>query len=317
MQRPSTTRYRRTALAAALGFFALAAAPGEGRPKVATLRELVAQARRGGETGSLALVPAERLALFRRAVRSLASGGAGAEADLATCGFEAVQVKAGRPATLLRELAGNRAGGGVYALASTPGRVATGGLVLGIPHSFFDRRTGTLGVALFEQGLGRALACNTVHRRRPAVGDSPGETADVAHGKSNFFHAATLALAEAWPGSVVVQLHGFEPGRRRSAAGAAADFVLADGGAPGGEHALLERAAAAFEREFGRAAVAMHGRDTTELGATGNVQGRALNALAAGRFLHVEISGTMRERLVSDAATLAKLRKALASLSTD
>ncbi len=309
--------FRATALAAALGLLAwFAAAPAEGRPKVQTLRDLVAQARKGGASGSMTAAPPERLARFGKAMAALASGDTvAARAGLAECGFEEVPVLTGRPVTLVRELPDVCAGGGVYALAGGPAdRAARGGLALETPHSFFDRHTWEIGLALFEQGLGRAFLCNTVHRHRPALGGTAGATADVAHGESNFLHAATLGLAAVWPETVFVQLHGFENRRRSSSAGAVADFVLADGRRAGGTHALLQRAAAAFEEEFGRTAIAMHGRDTTELGATGNAQGRALNGRAADHFLHVEISATMRARLVSDAETLAKLRKALSGL---
>lgn len=308
-------RFRGTALAAALGLLAgMAAAPAEGRSKVLTLRDLVAQARKGGAAGSMTVAPPERLAQFGKALGALVSGDSAA-AGLAACGFEGVPVQAGRRVTVVRELPGIRAGGGVYAIA--PGPASKGGLVLQTPHSFFDRRTREIGLALFEQGLGRAFLCNTVHRHRPAVGGAAGAIADVAHGEGNFFHAATLGLAQVWPEAIFVQLHGFENGRRSSSAGAFADFVLADGRRAGGAHALLERAAAAFEQEFGQAAVAVHGRDTTELAATGNAQGRALNARATDHFLHVEISATMRERLASDAETLAKLRKALSALCSN
>lgn len=184
-----------------------------------------------------------------------------------------------------------RRGRGAYVVALGDARE----LLIEIPHSFSDLHTLPMGRELFAATNARALAVSTVHRRGQAgYGDDdrrvpPKGHADVAHDANSMFQALTVAWVEAFPGALVVQLHGFADHR------VDADIVLSTGAktpAPGWAREVRERLRALVS---GRT-VALFPDDVDELGATTNSQGRAIRA-ANGRFLHIEMAGSLRDSL--------------------
>ncbi len=188
-------------------------------------------------------------------------------------------------------------GAGFLALRCGAGASVTS-VTLQAPHGRYDLGTGELLVALFATSTARAAQWNTVHRYRAVPGERPADPvhpADVAHQPGSLFHAATLGLAAADPQLRVVQLHGFAKGRVE------AELVLSSGDASRPPEAAGLAAA-------GVGGVALFGRDVQTLGGTTNAQARAL----PGRFLHVEMSADLRERLATSDEQLAALWTAVA-----
>jgi hypothetical protein len=187
---------------------------------------------------------------------------------------------------ILRELEGERAGAGFYALRAK-------GLPVCIqaPHTFFDQGTGELALATFAKLRASCLCTNTVHRRE----------VDVAHAEQSIFLAATQGLLDArkWP---VVQLHGFA----RDSLPQNVAAVVSEGAPRTTASARLQKA---LQLEPGR--VLLYPRDTRELGGTKNVVGARARA-AGALFLHIELSPEARQRLLADPLPLvAALREAL------
>jgi hypothetical protein len=152
------------------------------------------------------------------------------------------------------------------------------------PHARNDINTGLIAFRLFCEGKARVLAAATITRHR----------ADMGHLENTFFQAFTLAFSEACPGGLVAQVHGFDA---ENHAGAKADIVVSAG--TGFSQPWFEQ----FVRDLGDATslrVLAYPRDTRQLGATLNVQGRALRKSGQCRFLHLEISAPVRERLTRD-----------------
>ena len=214
----------------------------------------------------------------------------------------------GRRYLAARELAERRGGGGAYVV-----RVDGAGppAILEAPHGFFDLGTERIALELFLAGEGwpRALFVNTVHRYLGADGvkrkqaDSP---ADPCHSAGHLFAVATAAAIEALPGVEVVQLHGF--GDDEAAEGMPAAIVsggLAEQATPR-SRVVAERMRAGLG-----VAVALFPVDTDRLGATTNVQGRAIRGREGASFVHVEMSAGLRQRLRSDPAARAQLADAL------
>ena len=300
-------RLAAVALAAAV---AAAVVPAEVPMTSEWARGELERARKGGRDQLFLRPDDAALGTFRELVRAWAAGAKDfPTAPLERCGFAASSGPGGL--TCLHEGPGRRGGGGAYLLARSPATARL--LVLQAPHSFFDKRTGEIALALFERLHPAALFVNTVHRKNPSADALPDFPADVAHNRRNFFHAATEGMAAALPGVVFVQIHGFDAARR-SRDSKDFDFILADGTGGMKPDSLLSRAAVAFRAEFGDARVAVHGSETRELGATTNAQGAYLNGLAPGRFLHVETAAAERDKLAKDGAELAKLAGALERL---
>ena len=176
--------------------------------------------------------------------------------------------------------------------------------ILQSPHSFYDLGSGRLTSTLFETGKWRAAYFNTGHRYgKPGLtaAQRPDPPPDLAHNPYTLFQAATVAAIDALPEPVVVQIHGF-----RSRSGEAA--VLTPGAAlqPSNIHMTLQSRIAPILHEWGPVLGAAARPD---LAGRRNVQGRVLSGKA--RFLHLELSKTARDGLLSDEPRLAELNAAL------
>jgi len=236
---------------------------------------------------------------------------AAARAGFTVQGWEVL----GRRYLAATEEAGRRGGGGAYVVrvgASTGTPV-----ILQAPHAFHDLGTERIALELLFAGevWPRALFVNTVHRylgpdgtrRRQAA--SP---ADPCHSPQHLFAVATAAALDVLPRAEVVQLHGFgdDPDEQGEEAGAAQPEMIVSGGravmATPRSQVVADRLRAALG-----ARVALFPVDVSRLGATTNVQGRAILARGAAEFIHIEMSRALREQLQRDPAARARLTAAL------
>lgn len=197
--------------------------------------------------------------------------------------------------TVLLEQAGARRGRGFFAYR--PGEASQD--VLQVPHSFKDEMTRDIGLALFQEGHFAAVAFNTVPRRFFAA-NGQEVVADVAHIDGTYFLAFTRATAKALAQGRTLQIHGFDQGKRKSAALADTDVILSAGHAA--PPASLRQSRSLLEKRLQRT-VALYADGVRELGATTNVAAAALRALGYERFIHVEMSRAMRSLMRDDAAT--------------
>jgi len=186
-------------------------------------------------------------------------------------------------------------------------------VVLEAPHVYYDLGTEDIGIRLFFRASGwrapRAFFANTLHRhqlepgKRTRRADSP---ADVAHNPDHLFTAATEAAARAIPGAVVVQLHGFGQSVDDGTVPAGTDMVVSSGEAGGSTEASSTRAAG-LKKIF--PGVRRFPEEADALGATTNVQMRALRGVPGTAFVHIEMSSATRKALVSDGHKLAAFAK--------
>jgi len=203
-------------------------------------------------------------------------------------GFAFHEVTAdGEPMWLVSQPPDSESGGGWYLFRTNH----QSSLAFETPHAKNDVHTGIIGLRLFQAGTARVLAASTITRHR----------ADMAHLDDTFFQAFTLAFAEVCPTGLVVQLHGFESENHNHVA---AD-VLASAGiqSPGAWFfEVVEKL-----KQATAVRVLAYPRDTKVLGGTTNSQGKALNQTADCRFLHLEITPELRERMARD----PELRRAI------
>ena len=264
-------------------------------------------ARVGGEDAERYVVPTdEGRAAIREAAEKLIRGGPTRRAEAGTlaalAGFEIIDVVEIPSAVLLCEEESRRRGGGAYLFR--PG--TTSRLLVQAPHTHFDEGTLPLACDLFQRMGAAALFIDTAHRYWAAQANADSKhPADVAHAQGSLFQAATEgALHASDKPATVVQLHGFRP----RATGAT--VVVSSGERKPGD--ALVRGVQAGLRAVVGGGVLRFPEETTELGATTNVQGQ-LARRSGCRFLHVEIESQLRHDLLADADLRARFLDALAT----
>lgn len=171
-------------------------------------------------------------------------------------------------------------------------------LVLQAPHPYYDEHTGRIVGALFDAGGARAAMISS-YQRYVVPGVDPSSQPATA------LQAMTAALPLALPDPLVVQIHGFGP-KRSPAPG-----VVSHGSArSGGE--LQARALALLGPAL--QAEGLRGPDQVPLLAgMANLQSWVLADRT--RFLHLELSAQVRERLRREEEARARLLQALRRLA--
>jgi len=223
----------------------------------------------------------------------LPAGVAGTWRDL---GFSVTQLTdAGVTWIVLREAPGNCRGQGLYLIRQG----AAAALLLQVPHGYFDRFTDDIAAGLV-QGPIRMFAFNTVPRHYTRGGTKVD--ADFAHRADNLFTSLTRAFARVYPAGRLVQLHGFSPEKRDTAAGRSA-AVIVSSGSPRPTPASLQ--VAQCLRALLDEPVRIYPGEVHELGAITNRQGKLLRQQGHAGFVHVELSSMLRERLRSEAGLRA------------
>lgn len=195
----------------------------------------------------------------------------------------------GRPFVLATTQPGTEQGWGMYiADRSTAPR-----LVIEVPHPNADLDTEALGIELYRRTPGAVVLIAGAHRR------AAGEQADVAHHTDALFHAVATGFAQR--GLPQVQLHGFD---EQSLPGT--DVVVSTGQARPGAAArrVADRAGAA-----GLATCRGWDDECGKLEGTRNVQGKAA-AEHGFVFLHIEVTGRLRESVASRAELVRALAEA-------
>ncbi len=185
---------------------------------------------------------------------------------------------------VLREKNDAVRGQGFYVVRAGPAQP----IIWQSPHSYSDRGTGRLVTQLFVESSAAAAFFNSAHRR----------AVDVAHTDRHAFNAATRAAAGVDRKTIIIQVHGFAQNKRTTLAGLSADFVFSNGGPV--PQQWVHRAAVAVQRSLEDARVRLYPSQVRELGGTTNAQVRLLGQLEHDRFLHLEISGPLRARLLAD-----------------
>lgn len=204
---------------------------------------------------------------------------------------------------LLGEELQSRRGAGALVLRTGAARP----VLIEVPHGFYDEGTLDIGIEVFISSGARGLLVNTVHRNRVPVtpadaGAAPAGSppSDVAHAEASFFLTTHAACVDLLPALEVVQLHGFA-----DAAVPTADAIVS----AAGSRADPVPAARALERELGIRALA-YPTQVRVLGGTLNRQAK-YSIAAGGSFLHVELSRSVRDRLIKEPEWLSLFIEAL------
>jgi predicted nucleic acid-binding protein len=134
----------------------------------------------------------------------------------------------------------------------------------------------------------------------------------VCHEPTHLFQEVTAALADG--PSAFVQIHGFAvPGDNTAHGRRRTDHpeIIVSAGRAHGSTLHSTAVADAWAQIFGAPAVRRYPEEIDVLGGTTNVQARLLHARADAAFVHVELSSTMRARLLASDEERAAWARAL------
>jgi len=232
----------------------------------------------------------------------LAAGRMNADAAALAAALDLDIVRVANPdAWVVRELPAARRGRGLYAFRASP----DGRDTLQVPHGFRDEMTREIGLALFAEGHFAAAAWNTVPRRYDEAGSTVD--ADMAHISATYFNAFTRAVARVRGSENIVQIHGFDQGKRKSAAAGAADLILSAGHRQPPQRLREKWQCLVRHAPLLGGAAALYPDSASELGGTTNAQLAALRDIGFDHFIHAEISRPLRLALRDDARRRAVL----------
>jgi len=171
-------------------------------------------------------------------------------------------------------------GWGSYFFVGEPNPESRTSVIIEAPHPVTDFNSQNIAYEIFARSypLVQAFFVSGVER---TVGPK-GQT-DMSHRTFSIFETATESFSS--PGSVVIQIHSFDPGRHPGYP----LVVLSTG--DGGTNGALESVAANL-RATGLSVGTFDGFNYESLGAADNVQGRYVRSVWAG-FVHAEVSLTV------------------------
>lgn len=165
--------------------------------------------------------------------------------------------------------------------------------MLSIPHRFNDLRTGTIGYKLFATKKYKAIAFNTVSRKKM----------DSAHTYYTVFNAFHKAFSEVYPQEMVYQIHGFSSAKHKSIVSSNMAIVSSS------KLTATKEAKNVYKcLNKGKISALLYGKNVFELGATKNTQAKTLHFY---NFMHIELSDMVRKRLYENRDTLMTLGKCL------
>ena len=197
---------------------------------------------------------------------------------------------------IIEEHQSRRSGRGLYAIRTS----VVDPIVVQAPHRFFDTDTGVIAKQLFERQQIQAAAWNTVHRKH----------FDIAHQSRSFFNAFTKVMTEKYPDIVNIQVHGFDATKRQGFHPEAASTLAIISNATRSPNRMTKNFARELKTLFGKDRVWLYPTETHELGATTNEQASVMRAQGSQKFIHVEMSKTLRDQLLKSPGKQSRLYEA-------
>jgi len=155
--------------------------------------------------------------------------------------------------------------------------------MLSLPHRFFDRDTGVIGMRLFRENRFRVASFNTVNRH----------IVDLAHTKLTIFNALHIAYAKVYPRERIYQIHGFANKYRKSKEGKSAKLIISNSDKPQIKKLKSLKSCLSILTDN----IYLFSIDINELGALTNAQYNSLKKLHFRNFFHLEHNRWLRNKL--------------------
>jgi len=219
-------------------------------------------------------------------------------------GFRFSEYKGPEGHWLILEAIHPNAGAGYYLFRTGPLEKE---IVLQAPHAVFDKHTDVITKDIFAHYSYRAAFFGD-WLRYGDLGTQPYEDSpyDLAHNPDTLYQDISTLWLKRKPTSVFVQLHGFD---EQKIPESKADFIVSSGS----RRELpvwFENFVPAFSASLPEFPVRDFPAKIKVLGGTTNVQGKLIRK-SGGRFLHIEISLRLRERMKREETTCRIFGKTL------
>lgn len=230
---------------------------------------------------------------------------------------------AGNEHLALTELPDQRRGAGAYLFSVAHPVSSSPWLLWEAPHPYFDLRTGDIAASLYfnpptADHSPAAFFTSSLHRYTQTDGareKKPNNPADPCHNPDHLFNVATQAAAATFAQATVVQLHGFSTSDDEGNRPPEDAMLVVSAGLKEGPTVLSAAVANRIATLF-PTGVHLFPVDVQSLGATTNVEMLGLQNIPGSRFLHIEMSGALRDLLFQDPSQRDALGAALYTLAT-
>lgn len=179
-------------------------------------------------------------------------------------------------------------------------------LLIQAPHRFYDTHTGQIALLLSTESNVQALAWNTVPRYQ---NKDPRSLSDLAHQPNSIFALFAVQFALQNPAGRVIQLHGFSTDKRDTEAAKNSQIIVSSGTVPASDSA--RKVAQCLSQNIQK--VSLYGEDVQELGGTRNSTGQQLRKLSFTGFIHLEMSLSLRKKLLEDGALRQQFARCLSA----
>jgi hypothetical protein len=186
-------------------------------------------------------------------------------------------------------------GWGQFALVTR--HTKQGDFFVQVTHRFNDRHTLNIANHLWNSRRVELVYANVVHRHT-----HKGKTLNSNSDFSSAFPSPLVAATRAWlaykPNGVIIQLHGFNQSKRKSATAQAANMIISHGiNTQSEETPILSSLKQCIQQSL-KITVEIYPTEVRELGGTLNVVGKEVRERSSfTQFLHLEIDSETRKRL--------------------
>ncbi len=160
------------------------------------------------------------------------------------------------------------------------------------PHIRYESGTQYVARSIFEDTDAFALFMNTAHRYVQKSEDR--HVSDLAHNRNTYFHTITKAVCKYFRSALVVQFHGYDTGKYKDV-DREISVILSDGSKRLSKGPIFQRIIQRFIGFLGEDAVGIYGANVFRLGGTTNTQGRYIRKYSDDVFIHVEMTGKLRQ----------------------
>lgn len=205
-------------------------------------------------------------------------------------GYEVIPLDDTNKSFVLKEQIDQQRGRGFYYFNKN----ANNKIVIQAPHQPSDEKTGKIAEQIINKLPIYAGGWNTV--RRKTIVDNITVDSDLAHLERSYFMSFSQAFAKLNPDGKILQLHGFEQGKRVSALASSADMIISSGTLS--PPSWFSDYTDCLKVSLNRNNIYIFPTEVKDLGALKNTIAKQLDQMGFKGFIHIEMSKDLRMDMI-------------------